>query len=73
MSKARLAYETLHALAVELGVQIVEEGLGGRHRFVVFEARGQRRKFFYPSTPSDVRGHLNMRCDARKLIRSLLQ
>jgi hypothetical protein len=67
--RGKEAEAVVRAVASELGAAIVEVGFtGGNHKYALIERGGARRKFFFPKTPGDVRGHLNLRTEARKAI-----
>jgi hypothetical protein len=73
MGKRNVGIETISEVAALFGVTIAETGTtGGGHQFVRVEFGGQSRKIFFPSTPSDHRGNLNLRGQARRVISELM-
>jgi hypothetical protein len=58
--------------AAKLGARVVEIGItGGGHRYALIARAGTHRKVFYPSTPSDHRGPLNLACTVRRVVRAM--
>jgi hypothetical protein len=72
MSKRSLYRDAVIGVAREHGAAIVDEGFTGKgHCYMTVELNGRRRNLFFPGSPSDVRGHKNLRSTARKVIAEL--
>jgi hypothetical protein len=58
--------------AAKLGVRVIEVGItGGGHKYALITRAGICRKVFYPSTPGDHRGSLNLACTVRRVVRAM--